>query len=152
MEPFAAPDITRDRETTVGLALPGSAGLSRTAVGTPRWSSSVAGAILQTVSKNNRYQVVKNQPGRCGPEGLAIMTTMTPSELSHRDRAVLRAVAAGRCVVSGDVGMSLLIDGRYCSDQFAGVRLSGAGLIAASVSRPGPAKITLSGRTLLGVS
>ncbi len=80
------------------------------------------------------------------------MTTMTPTELSHRDRAVLRAVAAGRCVVSEDIGMSLLIDGRYCSDQFAGVRLSSAGLIAASVSRPGLAKLTPSGRTLLGVS
>jgi hypothetical protein len=65
------------------------------------------------------------------------MTTMTPTELSHRDRAVLRAVAAGRCVVSGNIGMSLLIDGRYCSDQFAGLRLSGAGLIATSASGSG---------------
>lgn len=80
------------------------------------------------------------------------MITMTSSELSHRDRAVLRAVAAGRCVVSGDIGMSLIIDGRYCSDQFAGVRLSGAGLIATSVSGSGLAKLTPSGRTLLGVS
>ncbi|HEY6423125.1 MAG TPA: hypothetical protein VIY28_07725 [Pseudonocardiaceae bacterium] len=77
---------------------------------------------------------------------------MTTCELSHRDRAVLRAVAAGRCVVSGDIGLSLLIDGRYCSDQFAGLRLKDAGLIAASVSQPGHAKLTPSGRTLLGMA
>lgn len=75
------------------------------------------------------------------------MTTTTAPALSHRDRAVLRAVAAGRCEVSGDVGMSLVIDGLHCCDQFVGPRLAVAGLIAGP--RPGPAQLTASGRALL---
>jgi hypothetical protein len=80
------------------------------------------------------------------------MSTITSGELTHRDHAILQAVADGRCVASGDIGMSLLIDGLYCSDQFVGVRLTGAGLIAFSVAQPGPAKLTPSGRALLGVA
>lgn len=77
------------------------------------------------------------------------MTTTTTSQaLSHRDRAVLRAVAAGRCAVSGDAGMSLVIDGVHCCDQLVGPRLTGAGLIAAG-ARPGPARLTASGQALL---
>lgn len=75
-------------------------------------------------------------------------TTMT-SGLSHRDRAVLRAVAAGRCVVSGDVGISLLIDGLFYSDQFAGSRFASAGLIATPDSRPGHVQLTPRGYELL---
>ena len=51
------------------------------------------------------------------------METVT---LSHRDQAVLRAVAEGRCRLSG---RCLLVDGVYCADQFAGRRLVAAGLI-----------------------
>lgn len=49
------------------------------------------------------------------------MSTTTESGLSDRDRATLRAVAAGRCLVSGDVGTSLRIpaghDGLACSTR-----------------------------------
>lgn len=69
--------------------------------------------------------------------------------LSHRDRAVLRAVAAGRCQVTADVGVQLVIDGLCCCDQFVGARLSEAGLIAADGCRPAPARLTPSGRALL---
>ena len=74
---------------------------------------------------------------------------MNTSTLSHRDRAVLRAVAAGRCVVAGLQGMALRIDGLCFADQFAGPRLAGAGLIAASTT--GLAQLTPAGRAVLGI-
>lgn len=69
---------------------------------------------------------------------------ITTTDLSHRDRAVLRAVAAGRCTVS-TIGV-LAVDGLGCCDQFVGRRLANAGLIDAG---PGPAHLTASGRALL---
>jgi hypothetical protein len=73
-------------------------------------------------------------------------TTATP--LSQRDRAVLRAVAASRCEISETFGGNLVIDGVWFTDQFAGLRLTEAGLIT---GRPlgGPARLTASGRALL---
>ena len=73
-------------------------------------------------------------------------TMATP--LSQRDRAVLRAVAAGRCKISETFGGNLVIDGVWFTDQFAGMRLSEAGLI---IGGPlgGPARLTASGRALL---
>jgi hypothetical protein len=69
--------------------------------------------------------------------------------LSGRDLAVLRAVAAGRCQMSGARGGSLTVDGLRCCDQFVGPRLTSAGLIAAACPQPGPARLTASGRALL---
>lgn len=76
---------------------------------------------------------------------------MTTSEraLSHRDRAVLRAVRAGRCQVFGLAAAVLVIDGVGCSDQFAASRLVHAGLIATPGPRPAPACLTASGLALL---
>jgi hypothetical protein len=71
--------------------------------------------------------------------------TTTSTILSSRDRAVLRAVAAGRCTISA-VGCALAVDGMGCCDQFVGRRLTNAGLIAAT---PGPAHLTADGRALL---
>ena len=68
--------------------------------------------------------------------------------LSHRDLAVLRAVAAGRCEVSETFGRNLVIDGAWFTDQFAGPRLTEAGLILAG-PRGGPARLTDSGQALL---
>lgn len=73
----------------------------------------------------------------------------TCSELCHRDRAVLRAVAAGRCMLAADAGVVLVIDGVCCCDQLIGTRLSRAGLIATSGARPAPVRLTDSGRALL---
>ena len=73
-------------------------------------------------------------------------TPATP--LSQRDRAVLRAVAAGRCEISETFGRNLVIDGVWFADQFAGPRLSEAGLIIAG-TQGGPARLTASGRALL---
>ncbi|HYH29882.1 MAG TPA: hypothetical protein VD903_05810 [Pseudonocardia sp.] len=67
----------------------------------------------------------------------------TAATLSNRDRAVLRAVADGRCELAGAV---LVVDGLCFCDQFAGLRLAAAGLIDA---QPGPAHLTSSGRALL---
>ncbi|WP_433285788.1 hypothetical protein ACQPZQ_28645 [Pseudonocardia sp. CA-142604] len=75
-----------------------------------------------------------------------MITTANP--LSYRDRAVLRAVAAGRCEISDDTGGALVVDGRFLSDQFTGPRLTAAGLIAAG-SHHGPARLTASGAALL---
>jgi hypothetical protein len=72
----------------------------------------------------------------------------TTATLSNRDRAVLRAVAAGRCEVSGDV---LVVDGLCFCDQFACPRLTAAGLITADAA-PGPAQLTASGRALLAAA
>jgi hypothetical protein len=79
------------------------------------------------------------------------MTTTTREPLSHRDRAVLRAVAGGRCRHSGDAGMPLLIDGVYCTDQLVGLRLAAAGLIATG-SGHRATTITARGRAALGTA
>ena len=57
--------------------------------------------------------------------------------VSPRDRAVLLAVAAGRCTVSPDPGVGLLVAGRPCTDQFAGRRLVRAGLVEVVAEPPG---------------
>jgi hypothetical protein len=72
----------------------------------------------------------------------------TTAPLTHRDRAVLRAVAAGRCEISVQFGGALVVDGLCLSDQFAGTRLTEAGLIAVG-PQPGPARLTPSGFALL---
>jgi hypothetical protein len=80
------------------------------------------------------------------------MITPAPISLSHRDRAVLQAVAAGRCEFSADTRGSLTIDGICCCDQFVGPRLASAGLIAVAGSRSGPARLTESGQALIGAA
>ncbi len=77
------------------------------------------------------------------------MTTPNAAALSHRDRAVLRAVAAGRSKIAENANASLIIDGLCCSDQLAGLRLTRAGLIAPVGSPPGPVRLTAAGRALL---
>jgi hypothetical protein len=72
-------------------------------------------------------------------------TTTSSTILSNRERAVLRAVDAGRCTISA-IGGALAVDGLGCCDQFVGPRLTSAGLIAAGSGR---AHLTDSGRALL---
>ena len=69
--------------------------------------------------------------------------------LNYRDRAVLRAVAAGRCEIPAGSGGALVVDGLCFSDQFAGLRLTAAGPIAASAGR---ARLTPSGQALLAAA
>ncbi|EWM10623.1 hypothetical protein [Kutzneria sp. 744] len=74
------------------------------------------------------------------------MNTTPPLSVSCRDRAVLRAVAAGRCELTG---VCLVVDGLNCCDQFAGRRLADAGLIMAT---SGPARLTTAGQRLLAAA
>lgn len=53
-----------------------------------------------------------------------------PRRLSHRDRAILRAVAGGGAQLVVSAEPDLFLDGRCCSDQPAAHRLAHAGLIA----------------------
>ena len=72
------------------------------------------------------------------------MSTTTLTTLTHRDRNVLRAVAAGRCARPGSG--SLTVDGMALADQFAGLRLVDAGLITTAA---GPVALTATGEALL---
>jgi hypothetical protein len=57
------------------------------------------------------------------------MTSAGTATLSGRDRALLRAVATGRCTLGNGWQPVLLIDGLACTDSAAGHRLVAAGLI-----------------------
>ena len=79
------------------------------------------------------------------------MRTAVLPQLSNRDLAVLRAIAAERCTVADDTGHALAVDGLCFCDQFAGVRLVDAGLVtvAGSASRP---RLTDAGRSILAAA
>ena len=73
------------------------------------------------------------------------------TSISGRDRAVLRAVAAGRCRLGPGWQPVLLVDGLACTDSAAGRRLVAAGLIdPPDPARPfGPASLTALGARVL---
>lgn len=73
--------------------------------------------------------------------------TTTGAPLTHRDRAVLRAIAAGRCVLAGPC---LLVDDLPCADQFLHARLAAAGLVRTGPA--GPAHLTPAGRDALAAA
>src|SRR5690348_14228672 len=79
----------------------------------------------------------------------------TTSSLSGRDRAILRAVAAGGAELVLGVEPDLFLDGRYCCDQAAARYLVRAGLIAPAgpgqVGQRVPAALTPAGHEALGV-
>jgi hypothetical protein len=83
------------------------------------------------------------------PEGNGEMNTTIITQVSNRDRAVLRAIAEGRCIISGGAGNPLTIDGYCCADQFAKARLTTAGLISVAGPAPAPAQLTPTGRAVL---
>ena len=78
-------------------------------------------------------------------------TTLTAAgpALTHRDRAILRAVAGGTAELLGGSEPDLLVDGRCCCDQMAARRLARAGLIAgttpARLGQRVPARLTPAG-------
>jgi len=80
----------------------------------------------------------------------------TTSTLSGRDRAILRAVAAGGAELALGTEPDLFLDGRCCCDQSAAHRLVRAGLIAAAtlglVGQRVAAVPTPAGWRLLGTS
>ena len=71
-------------------------------------------------------------------------------ELTGRDRAVLRAVAAGRCRLGAGYAPELRIDGFVCADASIGHRLVAAGLICpGGQTDPPVATLTEAGRLAL---
>ncbi len=76
--------------------------------------------------------------------------------LSHRDRAILRAVAGGSAELLVGAEPDLFVDGRFCCDQSAARRLAHAGLIVgtarATVGQRVPARLTRAGHLELLVS
>jgi len=78
--------------------------------------------------------LLRSQAGRAGVEVAA-----------GRDHYLLRAIAAGRCVLAGT---ALRVDGLLCGDQFTGARLAAAGLIVASTSG---LALTPAGRAAIGI-
>jgi hypothetical protein len=78
------------------------------------------------------------------------MNAAATTPLTHRDRAILRAVASGRAHLLVSVEPDLFLDGRCCSDQVAARRLAHAGLIAAasagSTGQRVPARLTAAGQ------
>jgi len=74
--------------------------------------------------------------------GIPSMTAL----LSRRDIAVLAAILAGRCTLSGPDGR-LVVDGMSCCHQFVGRRLARAGLI--DVPTAGAVRLTARGLAAL---
>ena len=78
------------------------------------------------------------------------------STLSGRDRAILRAVAAGGAELALGTEPDLFLDGRCCCDQSAVHHLVRAGLIAAAalglVGQRVAAALTPEGRRALGTA
>jgi hypothetical protein len=80
----------------------------------------------------------------------------TTSTLSGRDRAILRAVAAGDAELGMGTEPDLFFDGRCCCDQSAAHRLVSAGYIAAAslglVGQRVAAALTVAGKHALGAT
>ncbi|WP_181193266.1 hypothetical protein [Prauserella shujinwangii] len=81
--------------------------------------------------------------------------TETDTELNHRERATLLAVAQGGAEISCSCEPDLFLDGLACCDQATAHRLARAGLVAPAVAgKPGqrvPAVLTEAGRAALGL-
>jgi hypothetical protein len=79
----------------------------------------------------------------------------TTSTLSGRDRAILRAVAAGAAELALGAVPDLFLDGLYCCDQAAARDLVRAGLLAPEtpgrVGQRVAAALTPAGHEALGV-
>lgn len=84
------------------------------------------------------------------------MSTASHAELTNRHIALLRAVAAGRCELTGSCVPDLFIDGRACCDQSAAHLLARKGLIRhaapAALGDRVPALLTEAGRAVLAAT
>src|SRR3954447_3448048 len=72
-------------------------------------------------------------------------------EVCGRDRALLRAVAAGRCQLRAGCEPQLIVDGLSCADSAAARRLIVAGLIASPAATIEQARLTSAGRAALAL-
>jgi hypothetical protein len=73
------------------------------------------------------------------------------AEVCGRDRAVLRAVAAGRCQLRAGCEPQLIVDGLSCADSAAARRLIAAGLLAPPTVTTERARLTDAGRAALAL-
>lgn len=71
------------------------------------------------------------------------------TEVSGRERAVLRAVAAGRCLLRAGCEPLLTVDGLSCADSAVARRLITAGLLAPPAMAVEQARLTAAGRAAL---
>jgi hypothetical protein len=73
------------------------------------------------------------------------MSGEEPSEICGRDRAVLRAIGAGRCELWAGCEPVLVVDGMRCADSGVAKRLLAAGLVVKPVGSS-VAELTAAGR------
>jgi len=78
------------------------------------------------------------------------MSGEQPTEICGRDRAVLRAVAAGRCVLRAGCEPVLVVDGVRCADSGVASRLIAAGLLVKPIGST-TAQLTPAGRVAAGL-
>jgi hypothetical protein len=78
------------------------------------------------------------------------MSEEEPSEICGRDRAVLRAVAAGRCELWAGCEPVLVVDGVRCADSGVAARLIAAGLVVKPIGGT-VAQLTPAGRVAAGL-
>ena len=79
----------------------------------------------------------------------AARITECATEVCGHDRAVLRAVAAGRCQLRGGCEPQLVVDGLSCADSGSARRLIAAGLLEPPTAATEPARLTPAGRAAL---
>ena len=77
------------------------------------------------------------------------MSEEEPLQICGRDRAVLRAVAAGRCELSPGCEPVLIVDGVRCADSGVAKRLIASGLVVKPVNSA-VAQLTPAGRAATG--
>jgi hypothetical protein len=73
------------------------------------------------------------------------------AEVCGRDRAVLRAVDAGRCQLRAGCEPQLIVDGLSCADSASARRLIAAGLLAPPTAPIERARLTDAGRAALAL-
>ena len=78
------------------------------------------------------------------------MSEEEPAGVCGRDRAVLRAIAAGRCELWAGCEPVLVVDGMRCADSGVAKRLLAAGLVSKPVGTT-VAQLTAAGRAVAGL-
>src|SRR4051794_2342127 len=91
-----------------------------------------------------------DKAGARGPVRSGARSFPPAAQVCGRDRAVLRAVAAGRGGLRAGCEPLLVVDGIACADSGVARRLIAAGLIAAPVDPADAVRLTPAGHAALG--
>lgn len=89
---------------------------------------------------DNTAFMTLDPPGKqaaIGPLNALTSNTLPSNTLTGRDRALLGAVAAGRCDVRRAGSLELRVDGRWFSDQIRVQTLAQEGFLGPAVDHPG---------------